>query len=247
MTTATQSAAVDMFKSAAAKGALLDDPTRHGRPMAATWDDAGVSPVVPRFVALVPVKPPAIGKSRLDGVGDRAGLARAIAIDTICAARDASAVAGVLVITDGPFGDEIRGLDVSVCADPGGGLNAALRGGARIAASRWPGLRPVALLADLPALTPGLLDTALASVTGPAAYCCDAEGTGTTLYTAAYDDFDPRFGIGSAAAHRDAGGVPIEGVLAGLRRDVDDAESLAAARVLGLGPATTALFDAVRT
>lgn len=198
-------------------------------------------------MALVPVKPPAIGKSRLDGVGDRAGLARAIAIDTISAARDASAVAEVLVLTDASFGEELRGLGVSVCADPGGGLNAALRAGARRAAEQWPGLRPVALLADLPALTPAVLDSALSSVAGAAAYCCDAEGTGTTLYTAAYDDFDPHFGIGSAAAHRDTGAVPIDGGLAGLRRDVDDAQSLAAARVLGLGPATTALLDSVRT
>ncbi|HJQ05981.1 MAG TPA: 2-phospho-L-lactate guanylyltransferase [Nocardioides sp.] len=203
------------------------------------------------FVALVPVKPPAIGKSRLGGVADRAALARAIAIDTICAARDTAAVARVLVVTESDdssgdaFGEEVRALGVEVCADPGGGLNAALRAGSAVARGRWPALRPVALLADLPALTPDLLDTALASVAGGPAYCSDAEGTGTTLYTAAYDDFDPRFGAGSAAAHRDAGGVPIGGVLAGLRRDVDDAESLAAARVLGLGPATSALLESV--
>lgn len=199
------------------------------------------------FVALVPVKPPAIGKSRLDGVADRAGLARAIAIDTIRAARDAATVAQVLVITDdgSAFGDDVRGLGVDLCADPGGGLNAALRGGSRFARRTWPSLRPVALLADLPALTPDVLDTALAGVSGGPAYCSDAEGTGTTLYTAPYDEFDPRFGVGSAAAHRAAGGVPIDGALAGLRRDVDDAESLDAARLLGLGPATSALLGSV--
>ncbi|WP_460791606.1 2-phospho-L-lactate guanylyltransferase [Nocardioides maradonensis] len=198
------------------------------------------------FVALVPVKPPAIGKSRLDGVADRAALARAIAIDTICAARDASAVARVLVITDDTaFGEEVRALGVELCTDPGGGLNAALRAGSGLARRSWPSLRPVALLADLPALTPALLDAALAAVGRGPAYCSDAEGTGTTLYTAAYDEFDPRFGVGSAAAHRDAGGVPIDGGLAGLRRDVDDAESLAAARVLGLGPVTSALLESV--
>lgn len=197
------------------------------------------------FVALVPVKSPAIGKSRLDGVADRAALARAIAMDTIAAARAASTVQHVLVITDADFADDAHGLGAEVAGDPGSGLNAALRAGAVLASQRWPALRPVALLADLPALTPALLDTALASVAAGPAYCCDAEGTGTTLYTAPYADFDPRFGPGSAAAHLASGAVPIEGELAGLRRDVDDAESLGVARVLGLGPATSALAGAV--
>ena len=91
---------------------------------------------------------------------------------------------------------------------------------------------PVALLGDLPALRPADLDAALASIdAGEAAYVADADGTGTTLYTAAYDGFSPRFGAGSAAAH-DVVARPIEGALPGLRRDVDDLADLRA----GLGP-----------
>ena len=37
------------------------------------------------------------------------------------------------------------------------------------------------------------------------------DGVGTTLYTAPYDAFDPRFGRGSRAAHLDAGAVEIAG------------------------------------
>lgn len=194
------------------------------------------------FVALIPVKSPALGKSRLVGVADRPGLARAIALDTITAARDSAAVRRVLVVTDDDFAPAARDLGVDVLADPGTGLNPALRAGSAQAAARWPELRPVALLADLPALTAALLDIALASVGGPPAYCRDADGTGTTLYTASYADFDPRFGIDSADAHAATGAVAIQGELAGLRRDVDDLRSLEAARALGLGPASTALL-----
>ncbi len=40
---------------------------------------------------------------------------------------------------------------------------------------------------------------------GTPAFVPDAAGVGTTLYAAAYDEFDPRFGPGSRAAHLDAG------------------------------------------
>lgn len=197
----------------------------------------------PGFVALIPVKSPTVGKSRLAGVADREAIARAIATDTVRAARGASTVRRVLVITDDDFAPAARELGVDVVADPARGLNAALRLGSALAAADWPTLRPVAVLADLPALTPALLDTALAQVTGDAAYCADLEGTGTTLYTAAYADFDPHFGPGSAAAHASTGAVAITGELAGLRRDVDDPATLAAAVELGLGPATIAALE----
>lgn len=195
----------------------------------------------PGFVALIPVKSPTVGKSRLVGVADREDLARAIATDTVRAAAAANAVRRVVVITDDDFAPVARSLGVDVVADPARGLNAALRLGAALAAADWPTLRPVALLADLPALTAPLLDAALAQVAGGPAYCSDAEGTGTTLYTAAYAEFDPHFGPGSAAAHAATGAVAIEGELAGLRRDVDDPDTLRAAVGLGLGAATASI------
>ena len=68
-----------------------------------------------------------------------------------------------------------------------------------------------------------------------------AARVGTTLYTAPYDAFDPRYGPGSRAAHLDAGAVEVGGLLASLRRDVDDLADLAAAQALGLGPRTAAV------
>jgi 2-phospho-L-lactate guanylyltransferase len=126
-----------------------------------------------------------------------------------------------------------------------------LRHGASVARERWPSLVPVALLADLPALRPDDLGSALATVAsradGGSAYVVDADGTGTTLYTAPYDDFDPRFGAGSAAAHADAGAWPLPGELRTLRRDVDDADGLRTALALGVGPSTAAALAGANT
>ena len=61
-----------------------------------------------------------------------------------------------------------------------------------------------------------------------------------TLYAASYDEFAPRFGVDSAAAHAAGGAAPVAGMLAGLRQDVDDLISLQAAVALGVGPATRA-------
>ena len=194
------------------------------------------------YVVLVPVKPPAVGKSRLAGLGDqeRRELAAAIALDTVEACRAAGLVSEVLGITDDAgFAAELAAIGCASIPDgTSDDLNGTLRLAAAEAQRRWPALVPVALLGDLPALRPAELDAALASIdAGEAAYVADADGSGTTLYTAAYDGFSPRFGAGSAAAH-DVVARPIEGALPGLRRDVDDLADLEQAWDLGVGPRT---------
>ena len=195
------------------------------------------------YVVLVPVKPPAVGKSRLAELGDqeRRELAAAIALDTVEACRAAALGErgarhhrrrGVRRRAGAPIG----------CASIPDGTSDDLNGTLRLAAAeahrRWPALVPVALLGDLPALRPAELDAALTSIEpGEAAYVADADGSGTTLYTAAYDGFSPRFGAGSAAAH-DVVARPIAGALPGLRRDVDDLADLRQAWALGVGPRT---------
>ena len=52
----------------------------------------------------------------------------------------------------------------------------------------------------------------------------------------------PRFGAGSAQAHRDDGALALTGVWPGLLRDVDDLDDLRAAVGLGVGPATADLL-----
>lgn len=202
------------------------------------------------FVVVVPVKSPGVGKSRLgdlDGI-DRSLLAAAFATDTVSACLRTDAVVGVLVVTeDAGLAAALTALGAETCDDgPVPGLNPALRHGAAVAADRWPDATPVALLADLPALQADDLASALTQVadrtSDAAAYVVDADGTGTTLYAAPYDTFDPRFGLDSAAAHAASGAVAVEGELATLRRDVDDADGLWAAVALGVGAATRKLL-----
>lgn len=193
------------------------------------------------FAVLLPVKSPGTGKSRLSALPDedRRRLAAAFAADAVAACASAPLVGLVVVVSDDTaFAASLPG--VVACEDPGSGLNAALRHAAEVAHGLRPALRPVALLADLPALRAEDLGAALATLGPGPAYVADTEGTGTTLYTASYDAFDPRFGAGSAAAHRTAGAAPVVGDLASLRRDVDDLEDLAGAVALGVGAATAA-------
>ncbi|GAA1522076.1 2-phospho-L-lactate guanylyltransferase [Nocardioides humi] len=202
------------------------------------------------FAVVLPVKSPGTGKSRLSMLRDaeRALLAAAFATDVVDACLRTDGVAGVLVVSDDEeFAATLAVRGAGTCADPGGGLNAALRHGAAVAHDVRPDLRPVALCADLPALVPADLAAALAVVAAEAGPCFvrDTDGTGTTLYTAAYDDFDPRFGAGSADAHAGAGARPLPGALSTLRRDVDDADGLAAAIALGMGPSSTAALHAI--
>lgn len=195
------------------------------------------------YVAVVPVKPPTIGKSRLLGPTDqeRRQLAEAFALDTVAACLDAARVAQVLVATDdAAFSTRFAALGCATIPDGDTtDLNAALRQAVAEAGRRWPTLSPVALCADLPALRPPDLDLALGLADGATpAFVADAAGTGTTLYLAPYDGFDPRFGVDSRRAHLAAGALEIPGELPTLRHDVDDLDDLRAALALGVGPET---------
>ncbi|MGC4109151.1 MAG: 2-phospho-L-lactate guanylyltransferase [Nocardioides sp.] len=199
--------------------------------------------MIARYVVLLPVKPPSRGKSRLEvDPQRRRALAAAFALDTARACLAAAHVATVLAVTDDArFADELRGAGCDAIPDGvEGDLNESLRLAAAEARRRHPGTVPVAVCADLPALVPADLDEALArtaDVDG-AAFVSDRDGAGTTLYTAPYDSFDPHFGVGSRVAHLDVGATEIPGALPTLRRDVDDADALAEADVLGLGAHT---------
>lgn len=198
-----------------------------------------------RFSVVVPVKPPARGKSRIIGLTDEARreLAEAFALDTLAAARRAVRVGGVLVVTDDHvFAAKVARLGYAVIPDGvGDDLNACLVQAVAEAGRRWPGTRPAALLADLPALTPEELDAALAAAEGHGpAFVPDALGTGTCLYTALPEEFDPRFGHNSRALHVAAGVEELAGDWPHLRQDVDDMADLGRVMALGVGPATTA-------
>ena len=196
------------------------------------------------YVVLLPVKPPARGKSRLDvDPARRRALAAAFALDTAGACLAASKVGAVLAITDDArFADDLRTAGCETIPDGvTGDLNESLRQAAAEAERRWPDAVPLAVCADLPALIPGDLDDVLDDVTagGPtASFVADHDGVGTTLYIAAYDAFAPHFGYHSRQAHLDAGAREITLPVASLRLDVDDRAALAAAVDLGVGAHT---------
>jgi 2-phospho-L-lactate/phosphoenolpyruvate guanylyltransferase len=91
-------------------------------------------------------------------------------------------------------------------------------------------------------LHPDQLDAALAGA-ARRSFVADAAGTGTVLLTAPPGKpLDPRFGIGSAAAHAASGARNLSGDWPGLRQDVDTPADLAAVLALGAGAQTCALL-----
>jgi 2-phospho-L-lactate/phosphoenolpyruvate guanylyltransferase len=193
-----------------------------------------------RWTVLVPFRALPNAKSRLSSTVPAClfePLVVAIRADTLVAVRAARPVARTVVISDEP-GDGVTLVQTS------SGLNGALRDGAAFARHRWPDDGIAALVGDVPALRPEELAAALDDAAAhPSAFVADQAGTGTTLLTARPGaDFEPRFGAGSAARHR-ALAVELSGA-PGLRHDVDTADDLAAAAVVGLGELTADLFEA---
>jgi len=194
-----------------------------------------------RWVAVVPVKPLPVAKTRLRGAVPEAvhpDLVLAMARDTVAAALACRVVAGVLVVCDDPLVcAEVTRLGGTCLPDaPAAGLNAALTFGAQAASGPV-----VALTADLPAMRPADLESALraAARVGTRAFVPDLEGTGTVLLaTPAGVPLAPHVGPGSAAAHLRSGAVRLDGAWPSLRRDVDTAADLDAAARLGLGTHT---------
>lgn len=209
------------------------------------------------FVVIVPVKPPARGKSRLEALPahQRRDLAAAFARDTVAAARRTPQVAAVLVVTDDfRFAADLRADGCEVIPDGvSDDLNATLRQAAAEAGRRWPGAVPVALCADLPCLTSEDLAAALtgpadpADPAGPAGlagptFVRDAAGSGTTMYAAPLADFEPTFGPDSAGRHLALGAREVAVPVPTLRLDVDEPADLDHALDLGVGGHTARVW-----
>lgn len=194
----------------------------------------------PGWTVVIPLKPPAVGKSRLLVPGvDRPMLARAIAMDTLNAVCSSFAVAEVVVVS----------YDTSWRLPPGARLvleprtttlgDAIARGLATVPL----GAPKAVLLGDLPGLIQDHLTCALrAAEKVDRGVVFDREETGTTLVTARQGvKLVSAFGPNSADQHRQLGltELPICATST-LRRDVDSAEHL----VAPLGPYTTSLLRA---
>jgi 2-phospho-L-lactate guanylyltransferase len=199
---------------------------------------------------VVPVKGQLAAKSRLYppiGVA-RADLAHAFALDTITAALTCMTPAHLIVVTsDELTATFVRAQGGTVIADPGAGLNPAVRLGIQYV-ERVLGLGPTAvLLGDIPTLRPQDLIAALSACAGhPRALVPDASGAGTVLLSALSPrDLHPRFGPDSAREHaRDC--VRLDLDLPALRTDVDDDQGLRQAIAMGVGRHTAAVLDLAR-
>ncbi|GGL41213.1 2-phospho-L-lactate guanylyltransferase [Phycicoccus endophyticus] len=201
----------------------------------------------PRRAVVVPVKGGPLAKSRLELARSvRLALAEAFARDTLEAAAAALPDALLLVVTDDPHVGLWAGESgYRVVGDPGEGLDAAVAEGLRAACTDG-AARASVLLGDHPALRPA----ELAAATGragdrPRVLVPDAEGSGTAMLEMSLDGAEvppTRFGAGSARAHVALGYSPLRLAAPGLRTDVDDAESLAAAIALGTGRHTRSVL-----
>jgi 2-phospho-L-lactate guanylyltransferase len=205
-------------------------------------------PDVGQWRLIIPVKGHLSAKSRLHppaGVR-RSDLAHAFALDTITAALGAVPPAHLLVVTsDEPTAGFVAQQGSVVVADPGNGLNPAVRLGIRhVAGTLGPGPTAV-LLGDIPTLRSRDLIAALSACElHPRAMVPDASGTGTVLLSAlSPGDLRPRFGPGSAREHsRDCVRLDLE--LPALRTDVDDDQSLLEAINIGVGRHTAVVLRA---
>jgi len=193
------------------------------------------------WAVVVPVKGGPLAKSRLHLPRDaRAALADAFARDTVDALAAGMPGAAVLVVTpDAEVARWVTRAGYAVVADPGSGLDAAVAAGVE-AALGLGAVRVAVVLGDHPALRAEEVGAALAAAGGhPASVVPDADDSGTALLTLPATSAEvvrTAFGAGSAAAHERLGHVRLDLDLPGLRVDVDDAASLAAAVRLGLGP-----------
>lgn len=210
------------------------------------------------WVVVIPVKEATRGKTRLAAVLEaraRAALVRAMALDTIEAVTLASAVARVLVVTGDPVvaeqsaplpGVRVLPEPVAEAGDRGwDALNRAVEAGVAAARGEVPTAQVAVLLGDLPGLDPAEVDAALTAAAGhDRALVPDAAGEGTTLLTLGPRvPVEPRFGVGSAAAHAAGGHVLLDLPVPTLRQDVDLPDDLRRVVDRRVGGRTGALLD----
>lgn len=148
----------------------------------------------------------------------------------------------------GSIGAGGTGVGVAVLADPDEAddpLNAAFRVGVHWSIEHGCDL-VACVMADLPSLTPMIMDRVLVAAAAAAQpiFIRDASGIGTTMLVGRPRQVTPRFGGPSARRHLDHGAIDLVRTLDQLDRariDVDDHQALDQAYAMGLQPETAAL------
>jgi len=196
---------------------------------------------------IIAVKRLSAAKTRLASLlpaAIRERIVLAMLIDTISAVRDVSAVGSITVVTpDATAASAARELGAVILADPTPAdhpdpLNNAIQEAWQSIATQAPNV--LVLQGDLPALrTEEIGEALLAAHSYTRSFVADRHVEGTSALFAFGCPPEPHFGPGSATQHRDSGAVELTGAWPGLRCDIDTPEDLAAAKLLGLGAATT--------
>ena len=204
----------------------------------------------PDIGLIIAVKRLSAAKTRLAalfGTDIRERVVLAMLLDTITAARAVTAIASITIVTPDPTAAAAaRELGAAVLIDPTPPDHPDPLNHAVLAASDSLShitTNIVVLQGDLPALKSDELSEALmAARRNPRSFVADRQGTGTAALFALGVAPAPHFGADSAARHRDSGAVELIGSWPGLRCDIDTPEDLAAARILGVGTATSAII-----
>ncbi|WP_410430901.1 2-phospho-L-lactate guanylyltransferase [Mycolicibacterium sphagni] len=196
---------------------------------------------------IIAVKRLTDAKTRLSPVfaaGTREHVVLAMLIDTITAARAVGAVQSITVVTpDDTAAAAARDLGATVLfdttppsePDP---LNTAVRFAWEAVTRQTP--NTVVLQGDLPALqTDELAEAASQARLQRRSFVADRHGSGTAALFAFGTALDPLLGRDSARRHRDSGAIELTGAWPGLRCDIDTVDDLDAAKLLGVGAATT--------
>lgn len=180
---------------------------------------------------IIPVKASPDSKSRLAGALDaetRAALVDAMLARVVAAASAAKNVARVCLL--GTARAEFA--DVTILAEPGGGLNAAVQSALAEAANQGAD-RVIFIHADLPLVTAQDLELLAAAPAGEIALGPDRHGTGTNAISLPLPEargFSFAFGPDSFAKHQAEAlrlGLPIEEIRSqGLARDIDEPDDL---------------------
>jgi 2-phospho-L-lactate guanylyltransferase len=200
---------------------------------------------------IVAVKRLAAAKTRLAprfSAPARENIVLGMLVDTLSAAADVASVGLITVVTpDDVAAAAAIELGANVLADPTPDghpdpLNNAIAAAEREVSQSVPNV--VVLQGDLPALRTWELSEAIAEARQHRrSFVADRLGTGTAALCAFGVPLNSRFGLNSAALHRDSGATQLSGEWPGLRCDIDTPEDLAFARGLGMGPATTRAIE----
>ncbi len=190
-------------------------------------------PAAVAIAAVVPAKLLREAKSRLSPVlapearGRLAALMLGMVVDVL--AREPRIRETIVVTSDGRLADVARTRGAVVCADAGGGLNAAIAEGARLAGER--GARRILVLpADIPLVREQDIARLAASAAQAIVPSRDCDGTNALLLDLPLR-LAPAFGTDSFSRHLDAAAaleldlVPME--IERIAFDVDRPEDLA--------------------